>query len=113
MTEEVEDVKKEQQKGKHHDGASDMERVTDYAEEKEIAGDSGNLDNAMSAIADRRQKDAESRNAREKLLASIKVKKEDVDLIVNEFEVPKLKAERVLKEQNADLVAALKYLLNN
>jgi NACalpha-BTF3-like transcription factor len=96
---------------KHDSGAADLEKVTDYAEEKEISA--GDLNNAMNAISDKRKKDAEQKAEREKQLASVKVKKEDVELIVNEFEIPKTKAERVLKEHNADLVAALSALINS
>lgn len=99
------------QANKHDSGAADLEKVTDYAEEKEISA--GDLNNAMNAISDKRKKDAELKAEREKMLASVKVKKEDVDLIVNEFEIAKSKAERVLKEHNADLVAALSSLINS
>lgn len=94
----------------HSSGAADLEKVTDFAEEQEI--DTGNLNDAMTAIADRRKKHAEARVEREKQLASVKVKKEDVELIMAEMEVGKAKAERCLKEHNADLKAALSSLVN-
>lgn len=100
------------QSNKHDSGAADLEKVTDYAEEKEISA-SGDLNNAMNAITDKRKKDAELKAEREKMLASVKVKKEDVEIIVNEFEITKAKAERVLKEHNADLAAALSALINS
>ena len=95
---------------KHNSGAADLERVTDYAEEKEIAGNYLNI--AMNAISDKRRKDADQKAEREKMLATVKVRKEDVDLIVNELEISKQQAERVLKEHNADLPAALTALIN-
>ena len=98
------------QSGKHNSGAADLEKVTDYAEEKEI--DTGSLNNAMSVISDKRKKDAELKAERERQLASVKVKKEDVDMIMNELEIPKCKSERVLKEHNGDLNAALIQLIN-
>ena len=94
----------------HSSGAADLEKVTDFAEEKEI--DAGNLNDAMSVIADKRKKDAEAKAEREKMLASVKVKKEEVEIIMNEFEVTKLKAERCLKEHNGDLKSALSALIN-
>jgi NACalpha-BTF3-like transcription factor len=94
-------------------GAADLERITDYAEEKEIsAGSLNNAMNAMNAISDKRKTNAEQKAEREKHLASIKVKKEDIEIIVNEFEIAKQRAERVLKENNGDLEAALSSLIN-
>ncbi|CAF0718132.1 unnamed protein product [Brachionus calyciflorus] len=107
---EDKDTQAQAQQGKHNTGAADLEKVTDYAEEKEISG--GNLDNAINAITDKRRRDAEQKADLEKRLASVKVKKEDVDVVVQEFEVPRPKAERVLKENNGDLQAALTALLN-
>ena len=96
---------------KHNSGAADLEKVTDYAEEKEIsAGD--DLSNAINAISDKRKQEADLKAQLEKQLASVKVKKEDVELIQNELEISKVKAERVLKEHNGDLSAALSALIN-
>jgi NACalpha-BTF3-like transcription factor len=92
------------QAGKHNSGTADLEKVTDFTEEKEI---SGNLDNAINVIASKRKKEAEQKAELEKRLASVKLKKEDVDLVVAEFEVSKSKAERVLKENDGDLERAL------
>jgi len=38
------------------------------------------------------------------------VKKEDIDIIVHEFEIPRIQAEKVLVENGADLEKALKAL---
>lgn len=93
---------------KHDSGAADLEKVTDYAEEKEI---SGNLNNAITAISDKRRKDAESKAELERKLASVKLKKEDVELVCAEFEITKARAERVLKENDGDLAKAVESLL--
>lgn len=90
-------------------GAADLERVTDYAEEKEISND---MSKAINAIVDKRRKDADLKAEHEKKLASVKVKKEDVELICAEFEVAKSRAERVLKENEGNLTAALTALLH-
>ena len=100
---------KQPQAGKHDSGAADLDKVTDYAEEKEISGD---LNNAITAISDKRKKDAELKAELERKLASVKVKKEDLDLVCSEFEITKLRAERVLKENNGDLASALTALIN-
>jgi NACalpha-BTF3-like transcription factor len=94
----------------HNTGAADLEKVTDYAEEKEISA--GDALEAFNAINDKRKQEADLKEQREKQLASVKVKKEDVELILNEFEITKLKAERILKENNGDLSAAMKALIN-
>lgn len=95
---------------KHNSGAADLEKVTDYAEEKEITGE--HLNNAISAISSIHQKDADQKAQREKLLSSVKVKKEDVELISTELEIAKQNAERLLKEHNGDVAAALSAFVN-
>ena len=70
------------------------------------------LNNAINAISDKRKQEADLKAQIEKQLASVKVKKEDVELIQNELEISKVKAERVLKEHNGDLSAALSALIN-
>ncbi len=93
-------------------GAADLEKVTDYAEEKEI--DQARLNEAMSAIAKAgsRSRAADAKAERAAQLASVKVRKEDVELLCAEFEVSKAKAEATLKDNNGNLDAALTALLN-
>ena len=50
--------------------------------------------------------------AREKELAKVSIKKEDVDLIVEEMEIPRSKAEKTLREHQGDVVKALATLTN-
>ena len=50
--------------------------------------------------------------AKEKELAKVSIKKEDVDLIVEELEIPKAKAERTLREHQGNVVEALASLTN-
>ena len=95
----------------HNSGAADLEKVTDYAEEKEI--DTDKLTDAMTAISDKRRKEAEAKVEREKVLASAKVKKEDIDVVVSEFEVGRPRAERCLREAGGDLKTALTALVNS
>ena len=47
------------------------------------------------------------RMAREKELAKVSVTKEDIDLIVEELEIPKAVAERTLREHHGNVVEAL------
>ena len=94
---------------KHDSGAADLEKVTDYAEEQEISD--GNLNYAIDAISTKHQKEAENKAEKEKELANVLIKKTDVDLIANELEISKIKAERILREHNGDAVLALRTLL--
>ncbi|KAF8635478.1 hypothetical protein AX17_003868 [Amanita inopinata Kibby_2008] len=47
----------------------------------------------------------------QKELLPVSVKKEDVDIIVNEFEIPRHRAEKVLVEHDGDIGKALRSLL--
>ncbi|XP_048338026.1 huntingtin-interacting protein K [Sphaerodactylus townsendi] len=95
---------------KHDSGAADLERVTDYAEEKEIQ--SSNLETAMSVIGDRRSREQKAKQEREKELAKVTIKKEDLELIMNEMEISRAAAERSLREHLGNVVEALITLTN-
>ena len=56
--------------------------------------------------------EAEKRRAREIELAKVSIKKEDVDLIVEEMEISKTMAERTLREHAGNVVEALASLTN-
>uniref|UniRef100_F7EKV7 Huntingtin interacting protein K n=1 Tax=Monodelphis domestica TaxID=13616 RepID=F7EKV7_MONDO len=94
---------------KHDSGAADLERVTDYAEEKEIQ--SSNLETAMSVIGDRRSREQKAKQEREKELAKVTIKKED-KLIMTEMEISRAAAERSLREHMGNVVDALITLTN-
>lgn len=95
---------------KHDSGAADLERVTDYAEEKEIS--SSDLETAMSVIGDRRSREQKAKQEREKELAKVTIKKEDVELIMSEMEISRSVAERSLREHLGNVVEALVALTN-
>ena len=42
----------------------------------------------------------------------MKIRKEDVELIVQELELPRSKAEKTLRQHHGDVVATLKALVN-
>ncbi|GLV42070.1 uncharacterized protein CBL_04971 [Carabus blaptoides fortunei] len=77
--------KSQKKTAKYDSGAADLEKVTDYAEEKEISAQ--DFAGAISAIGDRRNKEAAEKMAKERELLKISIKKEDVDLIVKELEI--------------------------
>ncbi|XP_065830936.1 huntingtin-interacting protein K-like [Oscarella lobularis] len=95
---------------KHEEGtAADLEKVTDYVEDAEIQG--GDIKQQIALMAERRAKEAEERKRKEKQLAKVPIKKEDVEFIMNELELARHQAERSLREHAGDLHAALVALL--
>ena len=127
---------------KHNSGAADLEKVTDYAEEKEITSSSTELTDAIATIrkylilnwstwlgvilkyhdnhsnainfciGTKQAAASAEKLAREKELAKVLIKNEDVELIVQELEVPKTKAERTLREYQGNVVEAMASLTN-
>jgi len=105
-SEQSDSVSKPQKKlAKHDSGAADLEKVTDFEEEKEIS--SQDIAGAMSLIGDKRSKETAERVARQKELAKVVINREDVDLIVKEMEIPRTTAELKLRECNGSVVEAL------
>uniref|UniRef100_A0A1A9W9F1 Nascent polypeptide-associated complex subunit alpha-like UBA domain-containing protein n=1 Tax=Glossina brevipalpis TaxID=37001 RepID=A0A1A9W9F1_9MUSC len=106
---EIQD-KKQKKQTRHDGGAADLERVTDYAEEKEIST-AANISSAVEQFGNQRQKEDELKVAKEKELQKVQVKKEDIELIMNEMLITKTQAEKVLREQRGDVVAALEAII--
>merc|ERR1719312_2242441 len=101
-------------KAKQHDsGAADLEKVTDYAEEKEILSTGNELEDAIVAIRNKQALKTAEKLARERELAKVAVNKEDIDLIIDEMEVKRDRADRVLREHGGDVVSALTALINS
>uniref|UniRef100_A0A0C9SAB2 Putative huntingtin-interacting protein k n=1 Tax=Amblyomma americanum TaxID=6943 RepID=A0A0C9SAB2_AMBAM len=116
MSDDTEDAGgDEQQKpqkkvAKHDSGAADLEKVTDYAEDKEIR--SQDIMCAMSMIGDRHSKETAEKAARQKELSKVVIKKEDVELIMQEMEIARSVAELKLREHQGNVVEALIELTN-
>ena len=62
---------------------------------------------AVASIGERRRKEAQEKMEREIELAKVPIRKEDVDLIMTEMEIPRSRAERCLREHHGDVVRAL------
>ena len=76
------DIDKPQKKSAKHDsGAADLEKVTDYAEEREVLAQ--DISGAINLIDSRRNKEAAEKLAKERELAKVSIKKEDVEVLVN------------------------------
>eukprot|EP01135_Chromosphaera_perkinsii_P007597 Nk52_evm53s914 gene=Nk52_evmTU53s914 len=94
----------------HDTGKQDLEKVTDYAEEKEV--DAKNMDQAMKMLLEEQNKEREREAELLKKLNSIKVNQADVSLIAEEFEISSDIAERRLKENDGDVAKTLRSLLD-
>ncbi|CAF1196329.1 unnamed protein product [Adineta ricciae] len=88
----------------------ELDRVTDRVDDEEIGAE--NIGNALSAINDKRHRDESKRKAEQAALANVKIRKEDVDFIVQELELPRSKAEKTLRQHHGDVLATLKALVN-
>lgn len=88
---------------------ADLEKVTDYAEEKEIGSVNANNLETINLIEAQRNKETQ---AREEELAKVRITKEDVELLVNELEIPRHKAELALRQSSGDPVQAFVRLLH-
>uniref|UniRef100_A0A336L6I1 CSON005697 protein n=1 Tax=Culicoides sonorensis TaxID=179676 RepID=A0A336L6I1_CULSO len=106
-----EDEEQTDKKQKRHDltGAKDLDKITDYAEESELASD---ISNAANIFAEKRNKEDELKMAKERELQKIQVKKEDVELIMHEMEISRYQAEKTLREHQGNVVNALVALTN-
>ncbi|XP_003742486.1 huntingtin-interacting protein K [Galendromus occidentalis] len=107
------DEESQQKKIAKHDAsnAADLEKVTDFHEEQELSG--GDLETALKAITEKRNKEVQKRVEHLKKLAAVKINKEDVELIMRELEIPRLKAETCLRQAYGDVVQALLDLIDN
>lgn len=100
--------KDERSKSKKQESA-DLEKVTDYAEEKEICSVNPNNLQAINLIEAKRTKEA---LAREEELAKVNITKDDVELIARELEITKQQSELALRQSNGDVVQAFVRLLS-
>lgn len=114
--EEEEDVNKKVV-GKHDYGAADLAKVTTYEanyfyEEGQNDVSTGEISGAKSIIDSKRSKEDAERVARQKELAKVVIKKEDVELIMNEMEISRTDAELKLRQAMGNVVHALITLIN-
>lgn len=98
----------ERPKSKKQESA-DLEKVTDFAEEKEIGSVSSNNLEAINQIEAQRSKETQ---AREEELAKVDITREDVELLVSELEITKQQAELALRQSSGDVVQAFVRLLS-
>ncbi|KAK6913672.1 Nascent polypeptide-associated complex subunit alpha-like, UBA domain [Dillenia turbinata] len=87
-----------------------LDKLTDHVEDRQL--DSSRVQSAMASIAASAEADRNAMRLREKELAAVKINPADVDIIANELELDKKVAERTLRENKGDAVAAIRYLLH-
>lgn len=112
---EEEDESSKKIVGKHDSGAADLAKVTNYGffdEEGQNDSSSNEISGAMSIIDSTRSKEDAERVARQKELAKVKIRKEDVDLIMNEMEISRSDAELKLRQAMGNIVQALVTIIN-
>lgn len=84
---------------------ADLDRVTDYVEDREI--DTTRVADSMQQVVVDNQTRQKKRQRRENELAAVKIRQEDVDMIVDEMGLDAKEAERTLRECRGDVVEAL------
>mmetsp|Transcript_9697 Transcript_9697/g.16835 ORF Transcript_9697/g.16835 Transcript_9697/m.16835 type:complete len:112 (-) Transcript_9697:398-733(-) len=100
----------QQERSDAHRQAKDLERVTDYAEEKEL--DTAKVSKAMSELQKAHQAEQEAQAAKERELAAVVISKDDVELLERELEITKLEAERLLREHKGNAVSAIRAFIS-
>jgi len=78
--------------------AADLEKVTDFHEDKELQ-----VSNDLGSLIDGPQGNTKTTN--------IAIRKEDVQLIMNELELPRVRVEKKLIQHGGNVVATMRDLL--
>lgn len=100
--------------GKHNTGAADLAKMSGLGLEDDDNHNVNTKDisSAMSLIDSNRSKDEAERAAKKKELEKVKIRKEDVEFIMQEMELTKTEAEFELRFASGDLVQALINVIN-
>ena len=103
MTDEVEEIR-------GNEASKALDSVTDYVADREL-----DVSKAQSALSGLQGQQAAllARQRREAQLAAVKVDPQDIQVVIKELDLDKLKADRLLREHNGDLYNTLKaYILS-
>eukprot|EP00959_Pyramimonas_sp_CCMP1952_P085702 1792766-Pyramimonas_sp.AAC.1 len=74
--------------------------------------DANKVRSAMLKLANETEQEKQRQLERDRELAKVTIKMEDVDIIADEFELDKKKAERILRENDGNVQQALKFLID-
>uniref|UniRef100_A0A6T8DQ46 Nascent polypeptide-associated complex subunit alpha-like UBA domain-containing protein n=1 Tax=Cryptomonas curvata TaxID=233186 RepID=A0A6T8DQ46_9CRYP len=114
MTEREDDDEEESQVVRKGDDAKAHKELNklggDMDGEKEV--DTGKAQDALTKLAASEEAEKARKLERERELAKVKIERADVELIMTEMEVEEGKAERILRENNGDPIAALRAMIN-
>eukprot|EP00239_Pterosperma_sp_CCMP1384_P003178 CAMPEP_0197858768 /NCGR_PEP_ID=MMETSP1438-20131217/32804_1 /TAXON_ID=1461541 /ORGANISM="Pterosperma sp., Strain CCMP1384" /LENGTH=152 /DNA_ID=CAMNT_0043475027 /DNA_START=92 /DNA_END=546 /DNA_ORIENTATION=+ len=91
--------------------AKSLDRITDHVQHQEL--DKGRVQEAMMKLAEQTKEHRAKELERERELAKVQIKAEDVALIAEEFELDKKSAERVLREHDGDVRKTLSFLVED
>lgn len=75
--------------------------------------DQNKLKSALAALREQEQADKEAERQRDKELAAVVVCPDDVTVLMEQMELTKSQADRILREQNGDLKKSLAYLIES
>lgn len=103
---ELQEVTEEIQVNSHSQEQKDIEKVTDYMEEAEV--DANKVNKAIDFLTDFNKKRVGNRTMEQKN----DLNKDDIDVIMNELLVTKIRAERALREKQGNVSDALMLLIN-
>lgn len=114
---DIDDENEEQKavQGKHDTGAADLAKVTNYGlfDEEDADAPTKEISGAAKSIIDiTRSKEDANRVARQKELEKVTIKKEDLDLMMNELEISKTEAELKLRQAMGNVVQAMITIIN-
>ncbi|KAG0025670.1 hypothetical protein BGZ82_009898 [Podila clonocystis] len=100
------------EKGTSGEAKAAMKNMTGYQPEVERSGvDSTKLEKAMSLLTDVGKKQKAEKAAAQKEVEKVTLAKEDVELVMSEFELTKPVAEKYLKEHGGNVIKTLDALV--
>lgn len=109
---EHEDISEKNKTREGAEQAAAFSSLTDHQEEKVFKPiDTSHIRDSMVKLAAHQKAELDKQRQREKELAGVKIAAENVAVIVQEFEIDKKRAERVLREAGGDLKQALQHMI--
>lgn len=101
-------------KGQEGTQATDLNKIEEHNHQQEsnVAIDSSALKVAMSNLTARLQEQKKQQKEKKEQLAKVSIKREDVDLLINEFDLTRDKADTILRENDGDVTKVMEILIN-
>ena len=111
-SDEDDDILNESLNVKNDSSKAAMAKMTDFDDDEDDPKELEISQAALAVVYQQEQNEALERQKRESKMLKLSVNREDVDLIVQEMEISRERAERVLREHDGNVVNALVYLTN-